>query len=113
MKLKHCTQVFLRRFRDPIRVPRIENQVPRIRENYHRVPRIRENRVPTSPYRVPIIFPKKNPGCKHNGLSTYQNQVGYCKTTFLASPCLSYILFNRPIEGKTALLRQKSQQTHY
>ena len=28
-------QVFLRRFRDPIRVPRI-------RENYHRVPRIRE-----------------------------------------------------------------------
>jgi len=30
---------FLRRFRDPIRVPRI-------RENYHRVPKIRENRVP-------------------------------------------------------------------
>jgi len=32
-------QGFLRRFRDPIRVPRI-------RENYHRVPKIRENRVP-------------------------------------------------------------------
>jgi len=31
--------VFLRRFRDPIRIPRI-------RENYHRVPKIRENRVP-------------------------------------------------------------------
>ena len=30
---------FLRRFRDPIRVPRI-------RENYHRVPKIRENLVP-------------------------------------------------------------------
>jgi len=39
-------QGFLRCFRDPIRVPRIENRVPRIRENYHRVPRIRENRVP-------------------------------------------------------------------
>jgi len=36
------TRVFLRHFRDPIRVPRIENRVPRIRENYHRVPRIRE-----------------------------------------------------------------------
>jgi len=32
-------RVFLRCFRDPIRVPRI-------RENYHRVPKIRENRVP-------------------------------------------------------------------
>jgi len=30
---------FLRCFRDPIRVPRIENRIPRIRENYHRVPR--------------------------------------------------------------------------
>jgi len=29
-------------FRDPIRVPRNENQVLKIRENYHRVPRIRE-----------------------------------------------------------------------
>jgi len=37
---------FLRCFRDLIRVPRIENRVPRIRENYHQVPRIRENRVP-------------------------------------------------------------------
>jgi len=37
---------FLRCFRDPDRVPRIENRVPRISENYHRVPRIRENRVP-------------------------------------------------------------------
>jgi len=36
----------LRCFRDPIRVHRIENRVPRIRENYHRVPKIRENRVP-------------------------------------------------------------------
>ena len=45
-------QVFLRRFRDPIRVPRI-------RENYHRVPKIWENRVPTDPYRVPNIFLKK------------------------------------------------------
>jgi len=34
-----CRQVFLRRFRDPIRVPRI-------RENYHRIPKIRKSRVP-------------------------------------------------------------------
>jgi len=33
-------RVSLRCFRDPIRVPRIENRVPRIKEN--RVPRIRE-----------------------------------------------------------------------
>jgi len=47
----------------------------------------------------------------HNGLSIYQ--IKYCKTTFLALSCLSYILFNRPVVGKTTLLRQKSQQTHY
>jgi len=34
---------FLRCFKDPIWVPRIENRVPRFKENYHRVPRIREN----------------------------------------------------------------------
>jgi len=38
--------LFLRRFRDPLRVTRISNRVPRIRENYHRVPKTRENRVP-------------------------------------------------------------------
>jgi len=37
---------FLRRFRDPIRVPGMSNLVPRIRENYHRGTKIRENRVP-------------------------------------------------------------------
>ena len=37
---------FLRCCRDPIRIPRIENRVPRIRENYYRVPEIRENWVP-------------------------------------------------------------------
>jgi len=36
------TAGFLRCFRDPIQVPRIENRVPSISENYHRVPRIRE-----------------------------------------------------------------------
>jgi len=40
------TRVFLRRFRDPIRVPRILKRVPRIKENYHRVPKIIKNRVP-------------------------------------------------------------------
>ena len=43
----------------PIRVPGIENRIPRIKENYHRVPRITENRVPTSPYILPNIFLKK------------------------------------------------------
>ena len=37
-------QFFQRCFRGPIWVPRIENRVPRIRENYHQVPRIREIR---------------------------------------------------------------------
>jgi len=46
---------------DPIRVPRIENRVPRISENCHWVPRIRENRDATGPYWVPNIFLKKNP----------------------------------------------------
>jgi len=39
-------QGFLRHFMDPIRVPRIENQVPTVRENHDRVPRIKESRVP-------------------------------------------------------------------
>jgi len=47
----------------------------------------------------------------HNGLSIDQNK--YCKTTFLALPRVSYIMFNRPVVGKTTLLRQKSQQAHY
>ena len=47
----------------------------------------------------------------HNGLSFYQTT--YCKTAFLALPRLSYIIFNRPVvEGKTTLVRPKSQQTH-
>jgi len=53
-------RVFLRRFRDPNRVPRISNRVPKVRENYHRVPKIRENRVPTDPNQVHNIFLKKN-----------------------------------------------------
>jgi len=55
---------FLRRFRDPIRIPRISNRVPRHRKNYDQVHKIRENRVPTDPYQVPNIFLKKNPA--HN-----------------------------------------------
>jgi len=42
----YINSVFLRCFRDPIRAPRIENRIPRIRENHHGVPRIKENRVP-------------------------------------------------------------------
>jgi len=37
---------FLWCFMDPIRIPGIENLVPRIRETCHRVPKIRENRIP-------------------------------------------------------------------
>ena len=60
---KKYIQGFLMCFRDPIRVPRIENRVPRIRENY-----IRGNiwtdtainifRISTGPYWVPNIFQK-------------------------------------------------------
>jgi len=46
------TRIFLRCFRDPIRVPRI-------RENDLRVPRIRENRVSTGACWAPNIFLKK------------------------------------------------------
>ena len=46
----------------------------------------------------------------YNGLSIYHTK--NCKTTFLALPHLSYIIFNRPVVGKTTLLRQKSQQAH-
>jgi len=58
--MKVLPRVFLRRFRDPIRVPRIEHRVSTISENHHRVPRIKENRVPTGSHRVPNIFLKKN-----------------------------------------------------
>jgi len=56
---------FLRCFRDPIRVPRIENQVPRIREN--RVPRIRE-------------------------IGSLQVHMGYL-TFSLKKPCFSFLYF--------------------
>jgi len=46
--------------------------------------------------------------CMHNGFSFYQTT--YCKTTFLAL-LTAPILFNRPVVGKTTLLRPKSQQT--
>jgi len=42
----YICRFFLSRFRDPIRVPRISNRVPRITENYHWVPKIGENWVP-------------------------------------------------------------------
>jgi len=47
----------------------------------------------------------------HNGLNIYQTK--YCETTFLALPCLCYTLFNCLVVGKTALLRQNLQQSHY
>jgi len=47
----------------------------------------------------------------HNGLSIYQTK--YCKSTFLALPRLSYVIFNRPVVSKITLLRQKSQPTYF
>jgi len=44
--LHNIKQSFLRCFTDPIPVARIENWVPRIREDYHRGPSIKDNRVP-------------------------------------------------------------------
>jgi len=55
---------FLRCFRDPIRVPRIENRVPRIRENYqgkYLNGYCNQVQVPTGPYRPPNIFLEKKP----------------------------------------------------
>ena len=74
---------FFWRFRDPIRVPRIENRVPRIRENCHRVPRIRENRIPRIRQIVSLqihtgylTFSLKKPG-----LSVVSSRQNYFKTT--------------------------------
>jgi len=58
--------------RDPIRVPRIENRVPGIRETYHRVPII-DIRVPTSPYRVPNTFLEKNAARKQKLKNEFSN----------------------------------------
>jgi len=41
-KTFNTVRVLLRRFRDPVRVPRISNRVLRIRENDHRVPKIKK-----------------------------------------------------------------------
>jgi len=45
----------------------------------------------------------------HNGLSIYQTKdyISCLTTPF------QHITFNRPVVGKTKLLCQKSQQTHY
>jgi len=47
----------------------------------------------------------------YNGLSICQTK--QCKTIFRTLPRLSCTIINRPVAGKTTLLRQKSQQTHY
>jgi len=57
--------------------------------------------------------PPKRRGPRQVRRSPPIKHITYCKTTFLALPCLSYTLFNRPVVGKTALLRLRSQQTHY
>jgi len=47
----------------------------------------------------------------HNGLSICQNK--FCKTAILAYHAYPVLIFNRPVVGKTTVLRQKSYQTHY
>ena len=47
----------------------------------------------------------------HNGVGICQTK--YCKTTFLALTCLVHLIFYHPVVGKTTLLRQTLQQTHY
>jgi len=64
----YYNQGFLRRFRDPIRVPRIEK----------RVPRIRENRVPTGPYGVPNVFLKKKTVITYNFLPFLYDLLAFC-----------------------------------
>ena len=80
-------QIFLRRFRDLIRVPSIPNRVPKIRENC--VPRIRE-------------------------IGSLQIHIGYL-TFSLKKPCSSDLpfftfMFN-PTASSSALLRQRSFRT--
>ena len=61
---------FLRWFKDPIQVPRIETRVPRSSENCHRFPRIKENRVPSIRENVSLQV--------HNGYLTFS----------LKNPCI-------------------------
>ena len=67
---------FLRRFRDPIRVPRIDNRVLKIGENYHRVPKIRENRVP-----------------RIREIGSPQVHTGYLTFSFKKTCCIEYVFF--------------------
>jgi len=64
-----------------------------------------------------FLTPKNLPAPISMGWNTMYHessiyQTKYCKTTFLALLRLSYTRFNRPVLGKTTLLRQKSKQTH-
>ena len=61
---------------------------------------------PRPPLESPLIIKLKR--YMHNKFSNHQTN--YCKTTFLALTCLSYILINRPVVAKTALLPKKSQK---
>ena len=80
----HFIQGFLRRFRGPIRVPRI-------RENYHRVPKIRENRVP----RIREIGSLQT----HTGYLTFSLK----KTCFIRNDCLYFVCYGWPAHAMTAL----------
>jgi len=64
------TSVLLRCFRDPNRVLRIENLVPRFKENYHQVPRIKENY-----HQVPRI--KENWVPRIRQIGSLQVHIGY------------------------------------
>jgi len=83
LELNYIIQGFLRCFRDPIRVPRIENRVTRIRENYHRVPRIRQNRVP-----------------RIREIGTLQVHTGYLTYSLKKKPWLYICLFKSTYTSK-------------
>jgi len=77
---------FLRRFRDPIRVLRILNRVPRIREIYHRVSKIRENRVP----RIREIGSLHI----HTGSLTLSLKKTFPSVIMVAHPCCKWLNFS-------------------
>jgi len=82
-KFKYETRVFWKCFSNTIRVPRIENLVPRIIENYHRAPRMCENcqRVPRNREIVSLRA--------HTGYLTFSLKKPWCNTRSQWSFCQS------------------------
>jgi len=110
-------QVFLRCSRDAIQVPRIENRVFWVRENYRRVLKIRQNRVPTDPYQVPNNVLKKTAvECRLLDVRTVPNcislKAGVDRHQRYSYFWLSYTIFScdtwSMVNKSTAVKRKKS-----